>query len=195
MRARANILIVVAGLLSALVVFGVGSRRSVVEEEPAVSVAAPLLLVRDLPEAFPLGKYMPNRREPDVCGAFDPDRFSPGRDLVYVDDVRAWWESDNDKNDDECDHTVHAALRPALERLIGLAAQRGAVLKIQDAYRPIGIHHPLSLHREGRAIDVTCDDIAMEELAALAWAAGFDWVLHERGNRANGPHIHASVAR
>jgi hypothetical protein len=32
----------------------------------------------------------------------------------------------------------------------------------------------------------------MEELAALCWAAGFDWVLHEHPKN-GGVHVHCSV--
>jgi hypothetical protein len=118
--------------------------------------------------------------------------FSPGRDLTFIDDARVWWESDNDDGDNEDDHSIHKSLEIPLRRVIELVAARGATLKVQDAYRPAGIHNPRSLHKEGRAVDLTCDDMPLEDLAKLCWAAGFDWVYYEtRG----GAHIHCSVKR
>ena len=51
-----------------------------------------------------------------------------------------------------------------------------------------------SLHKEGRAIDVTCDQMPLEELAKLCWISGFDWVYYE-ARKGKGPHIHCSVRR
>ncbi|MDD5705819.1 MAG: hypothetical protein PHR35_07825 [Kiritimatiellae bacterium] len=151
--------------------------------------------VRAAPPRFPANTSLPAQREMDVSGALRLSSFSAGRDLVYVDDARVWWESDDDgETDHECDHTVHRALETPLRRLIELVSARGARLKVQDTYRPTGIHNSRSLHQEGRAIDVTCDEIKMEELAKLCWQAGFDWVLHEGPSR-NGAHVHASVRR
>ncbi len=65
---------------------------------------------------------------------------------------------------------------------------------MQDAYRPGGIHNPTSLHKEGRAIDITCKELSLEKLAKLCWAAGFDWVYHEVKAKL-GAHVHCSVKR
>ena len=180
-----------------MVVFGVGLtlRRPDASEAVIESPPEPPRMVRPLPEALPPGTHLPDIPESRASGSIDLSTFSPGRDLTYVDDDRAWWESDNDKRDTECDHTVHRSMRGPLERLIDLVAERGGALKIQDAYRPSLIHNARSLHKEGRAIDLTCEDMDLEELGRLCWAAGFDWVYHERGNRSNGPHMHCSVKR
>ncbi len=196
-RRRLQTAIVSGGLLSALAVFGFGLRRA---EEPAAppavaEAAVPVLCVRAAPASFALGSSLPDERESRASGGIDLESFSAGRDLVYLDDPRVWWESDNDRGDSECDHSVHVNLREPLERLIELVARRGGTLKVQDAYRPEGVHSPNSLHREGRAVDLTGEGISIEEIACLAWAAGFDWVYHEKGNRRNGPHVHASVRR
>ncbi len=155
---------------------------------------APLSAVRELPSAFPRNTHLPPIREGDVSGSVDPDLFSPGRDLVYVDDPRVWWESDHDKDDDECDHSVHRAMEIPLRRLIALVCARNGVLEVHDAYRPAKIHSSRSLHKEGRALDITCDELGLEELAKLCWGAGFDWVYYEASAK-GGAHVHVSVRR
>ena len=150
---------------------------------------------RTLPARFSPGTTMPDVSENEASGAIHMPAFSPGRDLVYVDDPRVWWESDKDGGgDDECDHSVHKSLEPPLKRLIEAVAARGATLKVQDSFRPTGIHNTRSLHREGRAIDLTCEGLTLEELAKLCWMAGFDWVFYEHP-KGGGDHIHASVRR
>jgi len=150
--------------------------------------------VRSLPAHFRRNTYLPDIRESTASGAVNPELFSAGRDLVYVDDSRVWWESDNDANDTECDHSVHRSMQAPLRRLIELVDARAGVLEVQDSYRANGVHSSRSLHKEGRAIDITCDELGLEELAKLAWAAGFDWVYYEAKPK-GGPHIHASVRR
>ncbi|NQT91684.1 MAG: hypothetical protein HQ559_02900 [Lentisphaerae bacterium] len=151
--------------------------------------------VRAIPSSFPPDTNLPEINEVKASGAIDLSSFSPGRDLIYVNDARAWWESDHDKQaDDEDDHTIHASMEIPLRRLVELVSAAGGILEIHDAYRPAGIHNPRSLHKEGRAIDVTCDEMSLEKLAGLCWAAGFDWVLHEASARA-GAHVHCSVRR
>jgi len=137
---------------------------------------------------------MPNLRESQASGSIDLASFSAGRDLTYVQDPRAWWESDNDTGDTECDHSVHCSVERPFLRLVNLVTEAGGTLKVQDCYRANGIHNPRSLHKEGRAIDVTCDELGLERLAKLCWAAGFDWVYHETPS-SGGHHVHASVRR
>ena len=138
---------------------------------------------------------MPNIREATASGSINLATFSPGRDLTYIDDDRVWWESDNDSGDTEDDHTIHKSMEEPLLRLIELVSARGVTLKVQDAYRPAGkVHGPKSLHKEGRGLDVTCDEMSLEELARICWAAGFDWVYHEAGAK-GGAHVHCSVKR
>ena len=150
--------------------------------------------LRDKPSRFKANSYRPNIKESKASGAIDLSTFSPGKSLVFVDDSRVWWESDNDKNDTEDDHSMHAAMEAPLRRLIDLVLERNAILKIQDTYRAAGIHNPRSLHKEGRAIDLTCDDLGLEELAKLCWMAGFDWVYYEAKAK-GGAHVHCSVSR
>ncbi len=190
--------VLVAHLLLLLVWVG---RRQPVATRPAGDTAAaeapPDLHapVREAPARFPPNTCLPDVRETEACGAIDLATFSPGRDLVFVDDHRVWWESDaKGGRDGECDHSMHRRLATPFRRLVELAAGCGARLKVHDAYRATGIHSPRSLHREGRAIDLTSDDISLEEVAKLAWQAGFDWVYHECP-RSGGHHVHASVRR
>jgi hypothetical protein len=118
--------------------------------------------------------------------------FSPDRDLVRIEDDRVWWESEHDRNDTEDDHVFHYAMEEPLRRLIELVDKTNAKLKVQDAYRDQGIHAKESLHKQGRAVDLTAEGISLEKLAKLCWAAGFDWVYYESPRR-GGAHVHASV--
>lgn len=164
--------------------------------------------LRPFPEKFPRRSHLPDLREVEASGPISNSLFSAGRDLVYVDDDRVWWESDNDgETDDECDHSMHRDTELPFRRLVELCVASNATLRVQEAYRPSGIHATLSLHKEGRALDLTCPMLdpdnpnpekptpkSLEILAKFAWAAGFDWVLYECP-RNSGPHIHASVKR
>lgn len=163
--------------------------------------------VRPAPAKFPRNSKMPNKRERDVCGEIVNGKFSPGRDLIFVTDSRVWWESDYDGvSDDECDHSMHRAMEIPFRRLVNLVeAQTKLQLRVQEVYRPEGIHSEKSLHKEGRAIDMTLGykngeklktaaemNEAYEQLCKLAWQAGFDWVFYEYGS-GSGPHVHASI--
>ena len=170
-------------------------RASVTVTRPgAAEVCDNTLEIRPEPARFPARTHMPDVRESVASGSIDLGTFSPGRSLMYIDDPRVWWESDHDKGDEEDDHTVNVALAAPLRRLIELVSRAGGKLKVQDTYRPTGIHNRRSLHKEGRAIDVTCDGFSLEKLAKLCWVAGFDWVYYE-SKRGNGAHIHCSVRR
>jgi len=139
-----------------------------------------LTAVRAEPDAFKPNMRLPHRSEIRSSGAIHLKAFFPEYDLMHVDDPRVWWESDHDTDDVEDDHLVHYAMEIPLKRLIELVHREGGKLKVQDAYRADGIHYPKSLHKEGRAIDLTC------------WAADFDWVFYE-APKGGGHHIHASV--
>ena len=148
--------------------------------------------LRKKPKKFKPNTYLPRKKESQASGAIDLTTFSPGKSLIYFDDKRVWWESDHDKNDIEDDHTIYVTMEAPLRRLIDLVDKENATLKVQDTYRPAGIHNKKSLHKEGRAIDLTCEGISLEELAKLCWMAGFDWVYYELNG---GAHIHCSVKR
>ena len=203
-------------------------RRAAKAEEPAPGAeteqkakaekAEPVYQVRPFPDKFPRRACMPDLKESEASGAVSNSLFSPGRDLVYVDDPRVWWESDFDGDaDDEDDHSMHYAIVPAFRRLVELVAMSNATLRVQEAYRPassLSPHSRLSLHKEGRALDLTCPDldpsvpmidprngkqvlpsqVSLEILAKLCWAAGFDWVYYEVP-KSNGAHLHVSARR
>lgn len=198
-RFTTSAMIAAGGILSAILLLVAGvlwlrpRAPSPVPEKPKiVHLSRP---ARPLPDAFPRDTYRPALRESTASGAVDLTQFSAGRDLVYVNDDRVWWESDHDKNlDDECDHSIHRAMEIPLRRLIELVVNEGGVLEVHDTYRPSGIHNTRSLHKEGRAIDITCDQISLEHLARLCWAAGFDWVYYEASAK-GGAHVHGSVRR
>jgi hypothetical protein len=156
--------------------------------------SADTYIFREKPEKFPQKSYMPKIRESAASGGIDLNTFSPGRDLIYFEDKTVWWESDNDDSsyDTEDDHTIHKNIQEPLEKVIFLVNQAGGTLKVQDTFRGYGIHSSKSLHKEGRAIDLTANNLELEQLAKFAWMAGFDWVYFET---AGGLHIHASVKR
>lgn len=201
-----------AAMLAALLA-GCGGHDDAAPEpsQPAAETATPqpdLSPVRPFPESFRRRTHLPDIKEAEASGGISNSMFSAGRDLVYVEDSRVWWESDNDgEDDDECDHSMHRAMVLPFLRLVELCAASNATLRVQEAYRATGIHSTLSLHKEGRAIDLTCPLLdpdcknpekptleSLETLSKLAWAAGFDWVYFEVP-RNSGPHVHASVRR
>lgn len=184
-------------------------------EKPAVEEKKPEKpnpQVRPFPASFKRKSCMPDKQEAEASGGIVNSAFSPGRDLIYVDDPRVWWESDHDgETDDEDDHSMHTCIEPAFRRLVELVAMSNATLRVQEAYRPQSIHAQKSLHREGRALDLTCpgldpaindpgpaskervlpSPLSLEILAKLCWAAGFDWVYYEVPQK-SGAHLHVS---
>jgi hypothetical protein len=163
----------------------------VVELPPPIRIDQP---VRELLPKFPRGTRRPSFKEGTASVSIDGVGFDPDRDLVEVYDDRVWWESDNDDRtgDTEDDHLVHYALEESLRRVIELVVREGGTLEVHDAYRASGVHSLKSLHKQGRAVDLTCDELGLERLSILAWAAGFDWVYYEAPRR-GGHHVHASV--
>ena len=135
---------------------------------------------------------MPADKESKASGPINLGQFFPEYDLTRIDDERVWWESDHDVHDTEDDHIIHRSMEEPLKRLIEIIEEAGGKLKIQDTYRPSGIHAKHSLHKEGRAIDLTVEKLSLEKLAKLCWAAGFDWVYYEVPKK-SGVHVHASV--
>ncbi|MEM7396721.1 MAG: hypothetical protein AAF492_30700 [Verrucomicrobiota bacterium] len=148
--------------------------------------------VREEPKRFRANTTMPKTGEGKASVSIGVYDFDPETDLIHVDDRRVWWESEHDKNDTEDDHQMHFAMEAPFRRLVELVEKAGGKLKVQDIYRDSGIHAPRSLHKEGRAIDITSEKISLEKLAKLSWAAGFDWVFYESPKK-GGAHIHASV--
>jgi hypothetical protein len=141
---------------------------------------------------------MPSGKESKNSGPIDLKTFDPKRDLVRFDDPRVWFESDNDKDDTENDHMINRAVEIPLKRLVNLVEKKGGKLKVQEAFRAAGkdkmIHLEKSLHREGRAVDLTSEGLSLSQLAKLAWQAGFDFVLYEVPKR-GGQHLHCSMKR
>jgi len=194
---RGQFRFLVLGLTSAALVLvaGVLLKGAPPAQEPPAPPPKPRAVPwREPPERFPRDTHLPPRPERHVCGPAKTELFDAGRDLVRIDDTRAWWESDHDTNDTEDDHIIHRAAEVPLRRLIDEVAARNGTLEIQDAYRPSGVHNSRSLHREGRALDVTCDEMSLEALAKLCWTVGFDWVYYEYSG-GGGAHIHCSVRR
>jgi|GEM_PF-2686962 len=166
--------------------------------------------VREEPPSFNNGFRMPKgSREYDHSLHIDKVKFNPGTDLITIHNHKVWWESDHDGDGhDEDDHKMHRSMEEPFKRLVHLIEleskkhSRGVVLKVQDSYRAEGVHHAKSLHKQGRALDLTTGipselkgpglpkektpGIPLSKLGKLCWAAGFDWVLYETH------HIHVS---
>jgi len=154
--------------------------------------------VREAPASFPADSNLPRGREIYASGPVDLKTFNSTNHLIRFEDKRVWFESDTKKNAEEDDHIIHRAMEVPLKRLVNLLEKKGggkAQLKVHDAYRPTGIHLENSLHREGRAIDLTGEGITLSELAKLAWQSGFDFVLYEKAKGGAGEHLHCSVKR
>ncbi len=184
-----------AGCLSALLIFLIGVRFQ--RERPVTLPPANVFPidkpVREILKGFKPNTCLPDAREGTVSGSIDMETFSEEWLTEYYDD-RIWWESEHDRGDTEDDHVMHRSMVEPLRRLVELVVAEGGHLEVHDAYRPKGVHAPRSLHREGRAIDLTCDDLGLERLAILCWAAGFDWVYYELKAK-KGAHVHCSVRR
>ena len=171
-----------------------GERPTLPEKKAPAEVVSTVrtLPIRELPKSFRRNTHQPAAGEGRTSLSISLVSFDPETDLVHVDDKRVWWESEHDKGDTEDDHIMHRAMELPLRQLIELVVARNGTLKVQDAYRPSGIHASTSLHQQGRAIDLTCDDLGLETLAKLCWVAGFDWVYYE-APRKGGHHVHCSV--
>lgn len=148
--------------------------------------------VRELPDRFRANTYLPPKGEGRASVSIAGVAFDANLDLVGLYDDRVWWESDHDSGDTEDDHRIHWAMETPFRRLIELVVAEDGVLEVHDAYRDEGIHASKSLHRQGRALDLTCDELGLERLAKLCWASGFDWVYYE-APKGGGHHIHVSV--
>ena len=154
--------------------------------------------VRAAPAYFPPNSNMPTGKEVNTSGAIHLESFDPQKELIRFDDPRVWFESDQDTHDTEDDHQIHRAIEIPLKRLVNLIEKRGGKLKVQEAYREASdkrkIHLETSLHREGRALDLTDDVLGLGDLAKLCWQAGFDYVLYEVPSK-GGRHLHCSAKR
>lgn len=177
---------------------GKGSTRATEQESPKGPAPDLFNPVRAAPASFPPNSNMPTGKEANTSGAIDLESFDPEKDLIRFDDPRVWFESDHDTDDTEDDHLIHRAVEIPLKRLVNLIEKRGGKLKMQEAYREASdkrrIHLETSLHREGRALDLTSEILSLGDLAKLCWQAGFDFVLYETPSK-GGQHVHCSVKR
>jgi hypothetical protein len=195
---RTEVVFLTAGFISALIVFVVGvsitkARRTPTPPPPEKTY--PLdQPVRTVLPSFKRNTCMPDGREGSISGSIDLETFVATESLIEFHDDRIWWESDHDRGDTENDHVMDRSMEEPLRRRIELVLAEKGSLEVHDCYRATGIHAPRSLHREGRAIDLTCDDLGLERLAILCWSAGFDWVFFEH-KASKGAHVHCSVRR
>lgn len=195
----------VCGLLLCVSLEGCGQRGATTETSGREAVKKPELPpppdlhnpVRAAPASFPPDSNLPKGKESYASGPIDLDTFNPTNDLIRFEDSRVWFESDHDKVVEEDDHEIHRAMEVPLKRLVNLTEKKRGTVKIHEAYRAVEknkIHLTSSLHCEGRAVDLTSDNMNLTELAKLAWQSGFDFVLYEKP-RKSGVHLHCSVKR
>jgi hypothetical protein len=149
---------------------------------------------REMPSRFPKDTHLPPIKESLASGPIDLATFNPTQDLVRFECRSVWFESDEDKVREEDDHVMHRLAAAPLRRLVALVEDNGGRLKVHEAYRCTGIHKSRSLHREGRALDLTCEKMSLSDLAKFCWVAGFDWVYYEAPS-GGGEHVHCSVRR
>jgi hypothetical protein len=197
----------VIGLAACLIIEACGKKRPAdvrqkpeVAEEKKPPAPPPDLYnpVRPAPAAFPPDSNLPRGKESFASGPIDLKTFNPTNDLVRFNDARVWFESDkaNHKGDED-DHLIYTSVEVPLKRLVNLLEKKDGKLKIQEAYRAADknhIHLDISLHCEGRALDLTCEKVRLDTLAKLAWQSGFDFVLYEVPKK-SGVHLHCSVKR
>ena len=194
-------LLIIAGIRGCSKSNSVSSHEEGIGEAPGFAANSTLpdftTPVREAPKSFKKNTYMPNIPESEASGSIDKSDFAAGRDLIYMEESRILWK---------CDHSMHRAMEIPFRRLVNLVTAAGWDLKVHEIYMPSGsVHATRSLHKEGRALDITVDRPdpkpsithfekieAYEELSKLAWQAGFDWVYYEY-SKGTGPHIHASV--
>lgn len=155
-------------------------------QQPVAPSVYAMLPVRPLPDQFLRNAKKPDCREGHAALSISEVPFQASRDLVFFHDDRAWFESDHDQGDTEDDHVIHQAMELPMSRLVNMVHEAGGRLKIQDSFRASGIHSPSSLHKQGRAVDLTCDELSLETIAKFAWSAGFDWVYYEAPSRGGG---------
>lgn len=184
----AIVVVVVATLATALALLLPNSACS------NLTVPADTKPPRELPRRFPRNTHLPPIKESLASGPIDLGTFNPTQDIVRFEDWSVWFESDYDKVREEDDHMVHRSILAPLKRLVRLVEGNGGKLKIHEGYRCTGVHKTRSLHREGRALDLTCEKLSLSELAKLCWVAGFDWVYYE-APKGGGEHVHCSVKR
>jgi hypothetical protein len=198
-------IVCVVGVLLCVCFEGCGKGAKPAPKQPAATEQKPARPapdlnnpVREAPASFPRNSNMPRGRETVNSGAINLATFDAKRDLVRFEDSRVWFNSDHKpaSSGHEDDHLINRAMEVPLKRLVNLVDKKKGKLKVQDAYRPAEdkIHMQVSLHCEGRAIDLTCENLSLSELAKLCWQAGFDFVLYETP-KASGEHVHCSVKR
>jgi hypothetical protein len=138
-----------------------------------------------------LGDKVPNQSETTAVGAitgtilkgtpaFDALETNENADIVF-------------KNED--DKRMTKGLKAKLDSLATAVKTEWPErkLRVTEAWSDSSVHAAQSLHREGRAADLTADDkdqLKLGRLARLAVDSGFGWVFYE-----DDKHVHASVAK
>ena len=144
------------------------------------------------PRALSVGDFYPRSSEADVVGALERRvaRGTPAFSRLVRNDARGIVFKDEERTG--ADRLMHPTARARLNELSRLVKREwpSLELRVTEAWDEDLEHGTLSVHYEGRAVDVTTSDSNPERLgrlAGLAVEAGFDWVYREK------THVHASV--
>lgn len=144
-----------------------------------------------------LGQKVPSASESRTCGPIagrisrDSDRFA--KELVRYGGSGRVVFKDEERTGADMRMTPRLARRVSVLAVLVAAEWPGVTLRVVEAWDENGEHHDLSLHYEGRAVDITTSDrdaSKLGRLGQLAVIAGFDWVYYE-----NAAHVHASVKK
>jgi len=144
------------------------------------------------PRALAVGDFFPRSSEADVVGPLERrvTRGSPAFSRLVKNDASGIVFKDEERTG--ADRLMHPAVRARLTQLSRLVKREwpSLELRVTEAWDEDLEHGALSIHYEGRAVDLTTSDSnpgRLGRLAGLAVEAGFDWVYREK------THVHASV--
>jgi hypothetical protein len=142
-----------------------------------------------------LGEKVPASSESAASGAFTAKitRGTPEFNALVVNDNAEIVFKDEEGTG--ADRHMTSRLKEKLDNLAGFVKVEfpGRRLRVTDAWDENDEHGTNSLHYEGRAADITTDDLdsaKLGRLGRLAVNAGFDWVFYE-----DAAHVHASVKK
>jgi hypothetical protein len=144
------------------------------------------------PRALAVGDFFPRESEADVVGPLERrvTRGSASFSRLVKNDARGIVFKDEERTG--ADRLMHPLVRSRLNELSRLVQREwpSLELRVTEAWDEDLEHGALSVHYEGRAVDVTTSDSngdRLGRLAGLAVEAGFDWVYREK------THVHASM--
>jgi hypothetical protein len=142
------------------------------------------LYVRIAPAGLAVGEAIGGDGRRDVSEDEVSGPPSPDFDARYL--IHAWDDERVDYGTNPRNRHMQLELARTLERLLSLLPQGGR-LRIEKGYVP----SEGGLHGQGRALLLTHPSLSPEQLAPLAYAAGFDFIRHVPSPRA----LYVSIAQ